>query len=881
MSEPNEVQKNSVNEPSSYSDTAPTGSLGKRATRGAINGIKNGIRNIGKMIPMHIKLLVFGPVLLIVCIFILLMAIFNFSLSSEKSDTAVSASTIYVESQSFNSGNKAKEYFNNSSSLLLFNLKDINGLYDSTIKSARDSTKNDFSYELGSTAVSNEESRIVDINEKLPIYKHILLTEKYNFNNIVWKVYGHSYNGEEIKDINTGNIKMKEDKDLGITYPEKGNNESDYKLDKFTDLVYPYLQTWYIPLAFLSASTTTGTEDTANNPQFSYNIIKEAYSKIVINRYEIQKETVKTYYTEIDKVTKHNKITVQVNKKTVTTKTKDEDGNTVGNESSSVTYLVAPLAVGTNYSQDLTSAQRFSQVTDNTEHQNSRYDENKKEDPTKETFVNDSKSTTSKYYISEAKTFDLKVINEFNYTKYNEQDVENRVNPKSQKIDDDYTYTEPSENTQNKSIISIAPDAINGEGNSNISSLFSSKIPNNRFTFTQKEELNSDNKYENTSSTTENAVTTTITTTVEPYAIYEINIDPFVEYENGVKHNVTRQWEDELSQTKSTNSAYTIDDLIEFNQSDDRAEKVSAQDLCGTAASINENGLKGQRFDYTNVDQLQVGDILHSTGHVVMYIGNYNGTPSIISQGGSGDPSIYPAAEYASSHGIFEGARYINSTSISGSNGVSSSSSSSTTACNTEDGQYYKLYEKNKELNLIDFINSNPGIYKNYTRSSYSDYIGYSRGYLVYHYSELKRVLGNLKGEDGLLPFVYGQSLGFGVQPIDTQISSSMASSGSSGLRAMCQKAIELTNGNKGLWHYCQGGNNTTGKHENEKNGITYGRFSFDSIEKMNQYIDLANRGEPVGTDCSAFVRSMYLTYTGIDIDPRGGANIRHNSKSK
>ena len=78
--------------------------------------------------------------------------------------------------------------------------------------------------------------RIVDVNDKIAIYKHILLTEKYDFNRIQWKQYSHTKAGEDSP--------LKEDLVYGLKYPEDSNNTN---LGKFVNLVLPYLQTWYIP----------------------------------------------------------------------------------------------------------------------------------------------------------------------------------------------------------------------------------------------------------------------------------------------------------------------------------------------------------------------------------------------------------------------------------------------------------------------------------------------------------------------------------------------------------------------------------------------------------------------------------------------------------
>ena len=104
--------------------------------------------------------------------------------------------------------------------------------------------------------------RIVNINDKIPMYKHILLTEKYNFNNIQWDQYGHNSDG--------GASPTKEDLTLGLMYP---SDDNDTKLGKFVSLVQPYLQTWYIPLGMYSILLSS-----YSNLSFAYDII--SYSPV-------------------------------------------------------------------------------------------------------------------------------------------------------------------------------------------------------------------------------------------------------------------------------------------------------------------------------------------------------------------------------------------------------------------------------------------------------------------------------------------------------------------------------------------------------------------------------------------------------------------------
>lgn len=1191
MSEPNEVKQNGTESSNEASNvTEPTGSLGKRAVRGAVNGVENGIKRAWRAIPLKLRLIITGVGIVVILIFIFLMAIFNYALTTEKSDSAIKAADSYVSSSNFNSGETAKKNYDEKASLLLFKLKDVNGLYDETLKTARDSTKTDFSYVLGKNDIADDklDKRVVDPDDKLPIYKHILLTEKYNFNKINWKIYGHEYNGEEIESVNKANVKMTQDTDLGIKYPAKGYNETDYKVDKFIDMTYPMLQNWYIPLAFLSASTTKGTENTANNPQLAYNIIKEAYSKIVVNRYDVQKYTLNTKYNTYDKVKKNNVLTVQVDVKTTTVQRLQ--GSTGNMKPMEVTkYIVAPSS-SAQY-PELTSAIGL-KVERRTEHVNERKNDKGEEDPMKETLESDATKITSQYFVKEAKTFDVKIINEFNYIKYSEEDTKKRINSDTETVRDT-SFTKPAEKTEND-IQNIEHDTLepNSSGENSVEALLKSKFPGKNITIKEVESLNTSNSQNISNSDISDRngnIVAKQKVDVAPYKKYEVKIeDSYINYENCITHHITRTWEDKLSQIGSTNNPYTIDDLIEYNNSDDREKKVTAEELCGssyssssssntssnasTRTSTTEFTLNGKTYkvfgqqrgdscslcsilhasiavkpsEYGNYDenkmmnklnwtgplflseiadkltntlnipskvhvlykqsqgnkteeirknemdtarkeisnhlktgnpviilvkecqyagmsinchyttlvgydtdgkgvlccdsaggglkvrfsnldealgcmfnymdnptedgyvlvnygqknntsssannsnnlpgfnvlpntvnnfngnssssssnlsevdkklqemlnyavsdkligkipyvwggptygtkdelehggtdcgafvyslyriffnltggshnaicstsqnmsgdygikgsgeiaydsskgasQLKPGDILYSPGHATMYIGEYNGVPSVISQGG---PDPGPEVQPLSKYNIQSYARLINNTSVTGVNGSvssSSSSSSSSTVCNTEDGQYYKLYEKNKELNRIDFMNSNPGIYEKYLSGKpYSDYIGYPRAYLVFHYAELKRLFNKIQGKNGYLPFVYGQSLGFGTELTEGEGMSTDLNTGlGSGIEAMCQKAIELANenGGKGLWHYCQG---SAGGATHE-----YARFSFSTIEEMEKYIKLAKEGKKTGTDCGAFVRSMYLAYTGVDIDPGGNGS--------
>ena len=76
-------------------------------------------------------------------------------------------------------------------------------------------------------------------------------------------------------------------------------------------------------------------------------------------------------------------------------------------------------------------------------------------------------------------------------------------------------------------------------------------------------------------------------------------------------------------------------------------------------------------------------------------------------------------------------------------------------------------------LSLIDFLNSNPGIYEKYlpsVSSRYSKYMGINRVSLKESYTQVKAILKELcekTNTDNKVPFVYGSSLGFDVTTIN------------------------------------------------------------------------------------------------------------------
>ena len=193
---------------------------------------------------------------------------------------------------------KALDHFESNNSYLYFSIADINDAYKNFEEEYKGSTMDvasraypSLSTEYGNTDISeaSQSSRVVNFDQKQQLFKHILMTEKYNFNMTKWMWFGHGHDGEEMTDSN-----FVFDNELGLKYPSDNNNN---KIDTFISLLSPYMQTWHIPLAMHSAFITkSGSSETAS--KFTYSVIKNTYSDIVAHRYDIQKYTLNTKFSD-------------------------------------------------------------------------------------------------------------------------------------------------------------------------------------------------------------------------------------------------------------------------------------------------------------------------------------------------------------------------------------------------------------------------------------------------------------------------------------------------------------------------------------------------------------------------------------------------------
>lgn len=537
---------NMQNNSSSSPDSLPKGGSffqkGKNSFRKVGNGIKEGIgrgvQAIWNRLPPKAKLIIIA-VVIVIAILILISTLLIGMISETTNVANENVENFFSNAE--NLDKDAKELFEDKSSLISLKISDVNDIFDKFVIDNKGGSETQvlMRYEIGDNEVKDSEKnkRIVDISDKLPLYKHILMTEKYNFNSIKWIKYTHSKtSGVKVKDF-------KEDKDKGLKYPddskfENGNeNTTPMKLEKFIDLTLPYLQTWYIPLAMSNASVISGTEEDSNRtPQFSYNIIKEAYSNIVVNWYELRTHTLVTKYQTYDEVKYHDVIDgIQVIESVYENGGRSYSFRSYGNAQKKEDSRVAKNTATDN---GLASGTR---------------------DPMKEDYNSEKDEYNTNFYLKEARVFDAKIINSFNHQVYLDSDVNNRRNPKS-KSETSATYARAADNVQNR--YSAGSISINESGIPYIGG-----VSANVSLTSAPYEISTDDP---SNSVKERRVYT-----------YIMTLPQYTDYENGLEYTVTRVWRDTLEQTGSETSDYTTDDLVAYNESDDRNEKVSGSELCG------------------------------------------------------------------------------------------------------------------------------------------------------------------------------------------------------------------------------------------------------------------------------------------------------------
>ncbi len=398
-----------------------------KAKTDAKNGLKTAfnffMKSIGSTLFLPIKIILI--VVLVIFVIILIYTDSQNKASEIIDNTCNTAINRLLDAFGESGENKEKtDFYKENGSLFFMNISEINDIYDEFMKEPDESITNRFNVVYGNNTVNDREynennvssiddrskvdseGRIVDENDKVPLLKHILLSEKYNFNNIEWKVYSHSSDGDAPE--------MVENPQLGVIYPK---DSEDTELKSFVDLTFPYIQTWKIPFSFASAMIEKDNAQ-GNFGRFAYDILSYAQSDISVHRYDVQTLTKVSNYKEYERITRRTNLNLTL-KKNVTT-----DPNT---GVQTTTYSIVNGVVPEN-------------ETISSEHINEKGTNN-------EVLVSENTEVDINYYVSKAKTFDISIENVYNYEKYSDADAAANQNYDMENEEKaDYNETENEEN---------------------------------------------------------------------------------------------------------------------------------------------------------------------------------------------------------------------------------------------------------------------------------------------------------------------------------------------------------------------------------------------------------------------------------------------------
>lgn len=272
------------------------------------------------------------------------------------------------------------------------------------------------------------------------IYEHILNTEKYNFNNIIWRSFEKNSGGT----LEQKNVDLRLDDETKLQYPvsdTNATNNADLDLNFFLTKVRPYLQSFHIPLDIIS-----GTQDSQAgsnlNTDLAYEIITSAYHEIVLDRYKLEKLARRTNYLIYDKTTTKTTIIrtcgwYKYETKTVQRKAGESCVETDYDNELCKDYVmkVDEISCKDNWSagctygvlkQDITSTmsgkKKYCTDTINT---TTSEEKDVREAKLKNTSETDTKSYSWNYLITTAKMFDRVISNKYKFEPYYQYSLDN------------------------------------------------------------------------------------------------------------------------------------------------------------------------------------------------------------------------------------------------------------------------------------------------------------------------------------------------------------------------------------------------------------------------------------------------------------------------
>lgn len=411
--------------------------------RDPINAIKNGVGNfldkrkkkkkstlkeIWKKIPLKVKLIIIGIAALIVVIVSILeyLNMLSSKTAVNTRETAVKTLPTYSQYEIGNAGGQnnsqqsqlttieqtAIDLYNNYDSLIGFTTVQLDQIYKTFLEN--DSNDNKYLLDNATEIFGLENGDKYSYNYQRTLYEHILRTEKYNFNKIIWKGYSH---GQDNFDIETT---VRDD--LELILPAGIDDETVATLLKTAS---PYLLTQDIPLGVLCgmvAQTNTNTSANASVAQkFTYQIIKESLTKLTINKYELQSLKYQTSQQEFNYNTYSQNYYVNVYSNGYEELVREDEPTLI---SKTDMELSAETKIGgtDQYNYDIY------------------------------------------WYPSEAITYDAKITNEFELTKYSDYDAQNIKNPDSNTLINTVEINELYSVNSNKSINNSGSKPLKSDG---------------------------------------------------------------------------------------------------------------------------------------------------------------------------------------------------------------------------------------------------------------------------------------------------------------------------------------------------------------------------------------------------------------------------------
>lgn len=490
---------------------------------------------------------------IVVAVIIIVIVVLNMLLNQDSADEAATTAKKGKESlkQAYQNGqvdgtdeqiDYANKISNQYDSYIGYTSNQIDFLYNSAIDTSGvifntdKELRQEYKKNFGTKYYRNGAITIDDYRE---IYKHILNTEKYNFNDIIWMNYSHDK--DEATKIEDEDLYVNDS--LKLKYP----NDDEMTADKFIDMVQPYLLNHNIPLAFF-ISNLFGSDKVSSRPSnaeavgsvyeginnsmseqqnqkssFAYQIIKHGMSDITVDQYQLKHYTLNTYYLDYDSTTYNDTFKVSVY---------------AGFSRDTLDKLGEQLATVLNpYGAAIEGVTEFTTTShENTTHTNTRWDENKKEDVMKENYVSDYSNYENVYYVSTAKAFDVVFKASFNYTKYNDDDAKKRIGSDSE-------YTKPSkyyvvDNESNK----VDLNSLNGN---NVAELA--------------------RNYGGSARIVSQSSIGDVISTGEYRATLEVKCGDYV-INDGLRYDIQRKWDDKVVPGSTSTQVFGEEQLFDFNE---------------------------------------------------------------------------------------------------------------------------------------------------------------------------------------------------------------------------------------------------------------------------------------------------------------------------